>query len=104
MNVRYVMTPPGRHLRRRQLVASGPGSLLWDNPRALPRAFVPRKVRLGGPADRQGAGMKGGGGFGGPGRGAPPGAHGGPPAGRGGGARAGGAPPPGPGVWGRGGE
>jgi hypothetical protein len=58
MNVRYVMTPQGRNLRRRRLVASGPQSLLWDNPRALPRAFVPRKVWLGVPPDQQIAEMK----------------------------------------------
>ncbi|HEY4594602.1 MAG TPA: hypothetical protein VIJ61_19445, partial [Thermoanaerobaculia bacterium] len=79
MNVRYVMTPARSNLRRRRLVASGPGSLLWDNPRALPRAFVPRKVRLGVPADRQVEEMKEEDDFGGRGWIEPPDADGGPP-------------------------
>jgi membrane protein YfhO len=59
MNVRYVMTPRDASLPpHRRLVASGPSSLLWENRRALPRAFVPRKVRLGLPAGQEVEEMK----------------------------------------------
>jgi hypothetical protein len=47
VNVRYAFTAPSQDAPGWRLVASGRGSRLWENPRALPRAFVPRRVRLG---------------------------------------------------------
>ncbi len=47
MNVRYALTARSRDVPGWRLLASGRGSRLWEDPRALPRAFVPRQVRLG---------------------------------------------------------
>jgi hypothetical protein len=47
MNVRYALAPRNHAVPGWRPVASGLGSQLWENPRALPRAFVPRQVRLG---------------------------------------------------------
>jgi len=58
VNVRYVMTPRARHLRRWRPVASGLSSKLWENPRVLPRAFVPSRVRIGVPSDLEVEEMK----------------------------------------------
>lgn len=49
MNVRYAMTAGPRQIPGWKLVASGRTSKLWENPDVLPRAFVPRRVRLGVP-------------------------------------------------------
>lgn len=49
MNVRYAMTAGPRRVPGWKLVASGRTSKLWENPDVLPRAFVPRRVRLGVP-------------------------------------------------------
>jgi hypothetical protein len=46
MNVRYALTSARIAAPGWRLVASAGGSRLWENPRALPRAFVPRAVRL----------------------------------------------------------
>jgi len=79
MNVRYVMTSPDRTLRHRRLVASGYRSLLWENRRVLPRAFVPRRARLGLPAEREVEEMKAANDFSRYGWIVPPGGDGGPP-------------------------
>ena len=47
VNVRYALTPRRTRLAGWRPVAKGPGGRLWENPNALPRAFVPRRVRLG---------------------------------------------------------
>jgi len=47
MNVRYLLASPENDLHGWRLMASGPGARLWENPRALARAFVPRRVRFG---------------------------------------------------------
>jgi hypothetical protein len=49
MNVRYAMTAGPRRIPGWKPVASGRSSKLWENPDVLPRAFVPRRVRLGVP-------------------------------------------------------
>jgi hypothetical protein len=81
LNVRYVMTPldPSLSLRHKQLVASGPRSMLWENRQVLPRAFVPRKVRLGLPAGLEVEEMKTAADFRRHGWIVPPGGGGGPP-------------------------
>jgi hypothetical protein len=79
MNVRYVMTPWNRPLPGGLEVADGPHSLLWENPRALPRAFVPRKIRLGLPPELEIEEMKEETHFGVHGWIVPPGGDGGPP-------------------------
>jgi 2-polyprenyl-3-methyl-5-hydroxy-6-metoxy-1,4-benzoquinol methylase len=58
MNVRYALTRKERSLPGWRPLASGRTSQLWENPRALPRAFVPRRVRFGVPADQEVAEMK----------------------------------------------
>jgi len=57
LNVRYALAGAGAGVPGWHLLARGPGSWLWQNPRALPRAFVPRRVRLGVPAGREVAEM-----------------------------------------------
>lgn len=47
MNVRWALAAPGLELAGWRQVAAGRGAGLWENPRALPRAFLPRVVRLG---------------------------------------------------------
>ena len=47
MNVRYAIASRGHRLPGWRPVARGLGSRLWENPRVLPRAFVPKMVRLG---------------------------------------------------------
>lgn len=47
VNVRYALTHKSQKAPGWRLLASGLGSRLWENPRALPRAFVPKRVRLG---------------------------------------------------------
>ncbi len=52
-NVRYALADARRQVPGWRLLARGAGSSLWENPRALPRAFVPRRVRLGVRSDRE---------------------------------------------------
>lgn len=47
LNVRYALARRRFQLEGWELVRRGPGSWLWHNPRALGRAFVPRRVRMG---------------------------------------------------------
>ncbi len=47
LNVRYAVASPGYRPQGWTLVRRGRGSMLWSNPKVLPRAFVPRRVRLG---------------------------------------------------------
>jgi 2-polyprenyl-3-methyl-5-hydroxy-6-metoxy-1,4-benzoquinol methylase len=56
--VRYALTRKERSLPGWRPLASGLTSTLWENPRALPRAFVPRRVRFGVPADQEVEEMK----------------------------------------------
>ncbi|MEA2600667.1 MAG: hypothetical protein QOF89_1659 [Acidobacteriota bacterium] len=58
MNVRYAMTRKERALPGWRPLASGRTSQLWENPRALPRAFVPRRVRFGVPEAQEVEEMK----------------------------------------------
>ena len=53
VNVRYAITHRRAELPGWRPVARGISSKLWENPRALPRAFVPRRVRFGVPADQE---------------------------------------------------
>lgn len=53
VNVRYAITNRRAELPGWRPVARGVQSKLWENPRALPRAFVPRRVRFGVPADQE---------------------------------------------------
>jgi 2-polyprenyl-3-methyl-5-hydroxy-6-metoxy-1,4-benzoquinol methylase len=59
MNVRYAMTAGPRRVPGWKLVASGRASKLWENPDVLPRAFVPRRVRLGVPPNQEVEEMRG---------------------------------------------
>ncbi len=79
VNVRYALTPRYAHPPGWRQVAKGPGARLWENPRALPRAFVPRQVRLAVPPDREVEEMAGETDFGARAWIAPPGGDGGPP-------------------------
>jgi SAM-dependent methyltransferase len=53
VNVRYAIVHRRREAPGWRVVARGPSSWLLENPRALPRAFVPRRVRLGVPPDQE---------------------------------------------------
>jgi 2-polyprenyl-3-methyl-5-hydroxy-6-metoxy-1,4-benzoquinol methylase len=59
MNVRYAMTAGPRKVPGWKPVASGRSSKLWENPAVLPRAFVPRRVRLGVPSHQEVEEMRG---------------------------------------------
>jgi 2-polyprenyl-3-methyl-5-hydroxy-6-metoxy-1,4-benzoquinol methylase len=59
MNVRYAMTAGPRRIPGWKPVASGRSSKLWENPDVLPRAFVPRRVRLGVPPHQEVEEMRG---------------------------------------------
>jgi SAM-dependent methyltransferase len=59
MNVRYAMTAGPRRVPGWKLVATGRTSKLWENPDVLPRAFVPRRVRLGVPTHQTVEEMRG---------------------------------------------
>jgi 2-polyprenyl-3-methyl-5-hydroxy-6-metoxy-1,4-benzoquinol methylase len=59
MNVRYAMTAGPRRVPGWREVASGRSSKLWENPEVLPRAFVPRRVRIGVPPYQEIEEMKG---------------------------------------------
>jgi 2-polyprenyl-3-methyl-5-hydroxy-6-metoxy-1,4-benzoquinol methylase len=59
MNVRYAMTAGPRKVPGWKPVASGRSSKLWENLEVLPRAFVPRRVRLGVPPHQEVEEMKG---------------------------------------------
>ncbi len=59
MNVRYALTAGSRRIPGWRPVARGRSSRLWENPQVLPRAFVPRRVRLGVPPGQVVEQMKG---------------------------------------------
>lgn len=59
MNVRYALTAGPRRVPGWRPVARGRSSQLWENPQVLPRAFVPRRVRLGVPPGQVVEQMKG---------------------------------------------
>jgi hypothetical protein len=59
MNVRYAMTAGPRQIPGWKLVATGRTSKLWENPDVLPRAFVPRRVRIGVPPHQEVEAMRG---------------------------------------------
>lgn len=59
MNVRYAMTAGPRRIQGWKPVAGGRSSKLWENPDVLPRAFVPRRVRLGVPPHQEVEEMRG---------------------------------------------
>ena len=61
LNVRYALTEPNLLLQDQgwRLTRRGEHSWLWTNPKALGRAFVPRRVRLGAGHDQRLREMKG---------------------------------------------
>ena len=58
LNVRYAIAARGHRLPGWRPVSRGPNSRVWENPKVVPRAFVPEMVRLGIPANQEIAEMK----------------------------------------------